>query len=92
MARLPNPGPKPTIAQLRREFAEAHASELLSRAVTAAGIGYSQSWLEMAATRGGGPPYFKCTRRVLYRKSDTLAWMRTHAQRVESTSEYGSNP
>lgn len=46
MARLPNPGPRPTITQLRREFAEAHESELLSRALAAAGMGLSQRWLE----------------------------------------------
>lgn len=84
--------PKPTIADLRREFAQAHAQELLPRPVVAAGIGYSLSWLEWAATRGGGPPFYKHVRRVLYRKSEVLAWMQQNAQRVQSTSEYRKTP
>ena len=54
-------------------------------------MGYSQSWLELAATKGGGPTYFKCGRRVLYKKADTLAWIRENSQRVRSTSEYRPN-
>ena len=88
MPIISSPRPKATIAELRREFAQAHPDERLSRAVTAAGMGYSQSWLELVATKGGGPPYFKCGRRVLYKKADTVAWIREHAQRVRSTSDY----
>ena len=91
MPRLASPRPKVRIADLRREFAEAHPDELLSRAVTAADMGYSQSWLELAATRGGGPTYFKRGRRVLYKKADTLAWIQENSQRVRSTSEYRPN-
>jgi hypothetical protein len=86
------PKPKPTIPDLRREFAEARPDELLPRAVTAAGIGYSLSWLELAATKGGGPPYFKRGRRVLYKKADVLVWMEENSQRVRSTSEYPPKP
>ena len=88
MARFSSPRPKATIADLRREFVQAHLDERLSRAVTAAGMGYSQSQLELVATKGGGPPYFKCGRRVLYKKADTVAWIEAHAQRVHSTSDY----
>ena len=66
------PEAKPTIAELRREFTEAHQEEFLTRPVVAAGIAYSLSWLEVAATRGGGPPYYKRGRRVLYKKAEVL--------------------
>ena len=92
MRIFPTPKPKPTTADLRREFTEAHAEEFLTRPVVAAGIGYSLSWLELAATRGGGPPYYKRGRRVLYRKGDVLAWLEQNSQRVSSTSEYAPSP
>ena len=80
--------PKPTIAELRAEFRDASDNDLLSRKVTAAGIGRSVGWLEMKALTGGGPPFFKNVRQVLYRKSDTLGWYEAQSQRVTSTSQY----
>lgn len=44
-------------AALRQEFWQAPNEALLSRAITAAGIGYTIGWLEWAATHGGGPPW-----------------------------------
>ena len=80
--------PNPTVAQLRAEFRDASDSDLLSRKVTAAGIGRSVGWLELKALTGGGPAYFKNGRQVLYRKSDTLGWYEAQSQRVTSTREY----
>jgi len=79
---------KTSVADLRREFAQAHTDELLPRPVTAAGIGYSVSWLELAATKGGGPPFYKNGRRVVYRKADVLSWLAENSLHVRSTSEY----
>lgn len=82
--------PNQTTAELRREFAEAALEEFLTRRVVAPGIGYSQSYLELRATKGGGPPFYKRGRRVLYKKSDVLAWLEANSQRVTSTSQYPS--
>lgn len=73
---------------LRTEFWEAHNDALLSRQITAAGIGYSEGWMELKAITGGGIPFLKCGRRCLYRKSDVLAWLEANSKRVESTREY----
>ena len=64
---------------------------LLSRAITAAGIGYTIGWLEWAATHGGGPVMTKLGRTVRYRKADVLAWIETHGQRLHRTAECRSD-
>ncbi len=43
--------------------------------------------LESNRWRGKGIPYRKCSGRVLYRKSDVIAWLEGH-ELVYSTSEY----
>lgn len=43
--------------------------------------------LECDRWRGRGIPYRKCAGRVLYRKSDIIAWLEGH-ELVSSTSEY----
>jgi hypothetical protein len=43
-------------------------------ALTKAGFPISGKTLATMATRGGGPPYHKFGRTVLYRWSDALAW------------------
>ena len=78
----------PTVAQLRAEFNAAPDDAMLSRKVTAAGIWRSVGWLEVKAVTGGGPPFSKNIRQVLYRKSDTLGWYEANSQRVTSTSQY----
>ena len=75
------------ISDLRKEFCNAHPDELLDRPTTAAGIGYSMGWMEMKATIGGGPPFYKRGRHVLYRKSDTMKWFEQNSKLVHSTSE-----
>jgi hypothetical protein len=81
-----------TDADLRSEFWSAPDQALLSRKVTAAGICRSVAWLQLKATEGGGIPYLKNGKYVLYRKSDTLAWLKASSQLVTSTSEYKQAP
>lgn len=57
----------------------AQLSALLRRnacatALTKAGFPISPKTLASMVTRGGGPPYHKFGRAVLYRWSDVLAW------------------
>lgn len=78
---------KSTTHDLSVVFWTAPNEALLSRPTTAAGIGYSVSWLELKATRGGGPRMTKIGRRVLYRKVDVLAWLEINSRTVNHTSE-----
>ena len=45
-----------------------------AKALTRAGFRTSPKTLASKATRGGGPPYHKFGRTVLYRWSEVLAW------------------
>lgn len=93
MAIIQNEKKKPkSVAKLRTEFWSASLDALLSRAVTAAGIDRSIGWMEMKASKGGGIPFLKNGKRVLYRKADTLAWLEENSQQVTSTSEYKLAP
>lgn len=56
----------PDSALLRREDC--------AKALTHAGYRMSPKTLASMATRGGGPPYHKFGRAVLYRWSEVLAW------------------
>jgi hypothetical protein len=61
------------------EFAKLAPETLLPRrecaaALSAVGYPIRAATLSTKATRGGGPPYYKFGRRVLYRWSDALAW------------------
>ena len=50
-------------------------------------LGLSPKTLETNRTRGGGPPFVKLGRRVVYRRGDLDAWL---AERVrQSTSDCG---
>jgi excisionase family DNA binding protein len=51
----------------------------------AAYLGLSPATLETLRTRGGGPPFVKLGRRVVYRREDLDAWL--NAARRRSTSE-----
>lgn len=73
--------------ELSAAFWSAPNEALLPRPVTAAGIGFSVSWLESKATHGGGPRMTKIGRRVMYRKSDVLAWLDANSMTVSHTSE-----
>ncbi|WP_306253159.1 AlpA family transcriptional regulator [Parvularcula sp. IMCC14364] len=49
-------------------------------------LGLSVSWMMKARVTGDGPPFAKLSRRVMYRKSDLIAWV---SERIcNSTSEY----
>jgi hypothetical protein len=56
----------PTSALLRRNEC--------ARILTSAGFPISPKTLATMASRGGGPPYHKFGRAVLYRWSEALAW------------------
>ena len=79
---------RPSPAALRTEFWSAPADTLLDRSTTAAALNRSNAWLEMKATAGGGPPFLKFGRRVLYRKSAVLAWLEANSLPASSTSVY----
>jgi len=79
--------PTLTLQQLLAAFWNAPNDALLSREITAAAIGYSVSWLEARATKGGGPRMVKIVRRVMYRKGDTLEWLKENSREVEHTSQ-----
>jgi hypothetical protein len=81
-----------SVAKLRAEFWESAPEALLSRAITAAGVARSIGWMELKASKGGGIPFLKNGKRVLYRKADTLAWLEANSQLVSSTSEYKLAP
>ena len=49
-------------------------------------LGLSTSWLNKARISGGGPPYLKLGRRVLYDRSDLDVWMA--ARRRQNTSAH----
>jgi hypothetical protein len=65
--------------QLMIDVSKLSASTLLRRpdcatALTESGYPVRPKTLSTLATRGGGPPYHKFGRTVLYRWSDALAW------------------
>jgi hypothetical protein len=76
------------MVELLNTFWAAAQDALLDRAVTAAGIGHSTGWMEAKATLGGRVPFLKCGHRVLYRKFNSLTWLKESSQLVRSTSEY----
>ena len=59
---------------------------LLTRKEVEAHFGLTKRYLEIAAVKGGGPPFIKIGRSVRYRASDIREWIKTH--RVASTSEH----
>ncbi len=84
--------PRAALTELRNAFCEAHADALLDRKTVAAGLNRSVGWLEALATKGGGPAFHKVgTHRVLYRKTDVIAWFDSYARRVASTSDLTVN-
>jgi Helix-turn-helix domain len=48
-------------------------------------IGLSKATLAKMRCMGGGPPFVKAGRRVLYRRGDLLQWLRE--RRVRNTTE-----
>jgi predicted DNA-binding transcriptional regulator AlpA len=69
--------------------------ELLSTKQIATLLGVSQQWLEIGRTRGYGVPFVRLSpRRVRYRRSDVIAWLkhRTHHATAEYSSEWKQRP
>ncbi|GGH41555.1 helix-turn-helix transcriptional regulator [Cribrihabitans marinus] len=59
------------------------ANRLLSRGEVASIYGISKRWLEVASSKGQGPPVVKITSKMVrYRASDVDAW-------IESLVDYG---
>ena len=56
----------------------------LSVSQAARRLGLSTSWLNKARITGGGPPYLKLGRRVLYDRNDLDEWL--VANRRQNTS------
>jgi len=52
-------------------------------------LGCSESWLNKARWKGGGPDYVKMGRKVMYRFDDVQAWLEEH--RFKNTAEYLTN-
>ena len=56
---------------------ELNADRLLTRAEVQTYFGLSQRYLEISATRGDGPPFFKIGRSVRYRVAELRSWIET---------------
>jgi hypothetical protein len=78
---------KKSVAELIRLFWDAPPDAFFSQVVIAPVAGCTPKTMECDRWRGRGIPYRKCSGRVLYRKSDVIAWLENH-QLVNSTSEY----
>lgn len=73
--------------QLVARFWAAPGEALFGQSVIAPVLDMSEQWCERARFCGGGPKFIKLGRSVVYRKSDVVAWINSHAT-VSSTSEY----
>jgi len=67
--------------------AESDERTVLPTEHAAAYLGLSPKTLETLRTRGGGPPFLKLGRRVVYRKADLDTWLAARVRR--STSDPG---
>src|SRR5262249_39936698 len=59
-----------------------------AQALTAAGFQVSMYTIETKAVRGGGPPYQRFARRVMYRWGDAGAWAKAIPTTATSTAEH----
>ena len=80
-ATLPTPTPASQLASLAGD------PGALSTPLAAEYLGLSPATLETLRCRGGGPPFVKLGRRVVYRREDLEAWV-TRSRRL-STSDTG---
>jgi len=78
---------KKSDSELVQQFWCAPAEALFGQETIAPVVNCKIKTLECDRWRGRGIPYRKCAGRVLYRKSDVVAWIEAHAL-VSSTSEY----
>lgn len=59
--------------------------EAVSTTEAAEIVGLAPATLETLRCRGGGPPYYKIGRRVVYRSADLRAWV--DSKRVMNTAQ-----
>lgn len=76
-----------TASELVQAFWSAPLEALFGQETIAPVVNRQIKTLECDRWRGKGIPYRKCAGRVLYRKSDVIAWLEGH-ELVSSTSEY----
>jgi hypothetical protein len=68
------------------QFWAAPPEALFSQRTLAAALDRAESWFEQARVKGTGPAFRKVAGRILYCKSDVLAWLDAH-KRVTRTSQ-----
>jgi hypothetical protein len=68
-----------------RPMAEIDDDAMLDAQATERLIGLRTATLAKMRCMGGGPPFVKAGRRVLYRRSDLIEWL--NARRVRNTTE-----
>ena len=78
-------------SDLRDEFARADERSFLSRAVVAAALNRTPSWLHSMEKRGLVPPFVELARSRLYRKSDVIAYFLTVKPEEESAERDHDN-
>ncbi|QDP73061.1 helix-turn-helix domain-containing protein [Legionella israelensis] len=84
------PAQKPSRLNLLNEFESAPKSALFNQQTITAVLSCSTQLLERNHWAGGGVPYLKIGRKVLYRKSDVLDFLQQ--QKVyHSTSDEGQS-
>lgn len=79
--------PTPQQATKTEPSSEDEARTVLPTEHAASYLGLRPKTLETLRTRGGGPPFLKLGRRVVYRKSDLDTWLAAKVRR--STSDPG---
>ena len=72
-----NPSNQNSFTSIPRLFDQKEVAPLIHK---------SEAWLERKRWEGGGIPYRKIGRHVLYEESDVMAWMEKH-RKQQSTSE-----
>jgi hypothetical protein len=75
--------------QLLNEFELAPISALFTQKTIAAVLSCSTQLLERNRWAGGGIPYLKIGRKVLYRKSDVLEYIQQQQLRCSTSQEAG---
>jgi hypothetical protein len=76
-------------AQIVASTDDNDADDLLSTGDTAGWLGVSTQFLEIGRSRGYGPPFVRLgSRKVMYRRSDTIAWLKKRT--FTSTKEYNA--
>jgi len=81
---------KPPAASTAAPSTDAHPdSPMLTTVLAASYLGLSPATLETLRTRGGGPPFVKLGRRVVYRRTDLDEWLAHRTRR--STSDPGQH-